>query len=410
MLLRYNFRIYPTPAQRQALAKAFGCARVVYNDGLRLRQQTHAACLPYPSDGDLSKKVITLAKATPERAWLREVSAVVLQQALADLSAAFRSYFASEAGRRGGPRVGSPRYRSKKDKHQSIRFTLNSGFHVLANERLRLPKVGDIAVRWSRALPSAPTSVTVVHDAAGRYFASFVVTARSAPMPEADAEVGIDLGLGHFAVLSDGTKITAPKLFRRAERKLRRLQKAVTRKVPGSKNRIEAGTRLARMHAKIGDARRDWHHKLSTTLVRDNQAVYVEDLCVAGLARTRLAKSIADAGWSQFVQMLDYKASLAGRRFGRIDRFAPTSRKCSTCGRVGDRKPLHVREWTCLCGAVHDRDINAAQNVLAQGRWDNSNACGAQIRPAEVSAPRDEAGIRSGVGRLALSTERIAAD
>lgn len=175
MQLRYQFRLYPTPGQQQLLARAFGCARVVFDDALRVRQQAHAAGLPYVSDGDLSKQVITQAKKTGERAWLGEVSAVVLQQALADLSTAYRNFFASVSGKRNGRKVSPPRYRSRKDRRQAIRFTRNARFTVTAGGRLRLPKIGDVRVRWSRDLPSAPSSVTVIKDAAGRYFASFVV-------------------------------------------------------------------------------------------------------------------------------------------------------------------------------------------------------------------------------------------
>jgi putative transposase len=406
--LRYNYRVYPTPCQQEALARAFGCARVVFNDGLRARQQARANGEPYVTDGELSKRVITEAKQTPERAWLGEVSAVVLQQALADLNVGYRNFFNSLTGKRKGRRVAPPRFRSRKDNRQAIRFTANARFRVLDNGRLRLPKIGDVEVRWSRGLPAEPSSVTVIRDAAGRYFASFVVQAGPVPLPETDTEVGIDLGLTHFAVLSDGTNVTAPKFLRRAARKLRRLQQALCRKTKGSQNRKKAVVKVARAHARVADTRRDWQHKLSTAIIRDNQAVYVEDLCVVGLGRTRLAKSVHDAGWASFVGMLEYKAARAGRTFGKIDRFAPTSQTCSACGRLDGPKPLNVRSWTCLCGVVHDRDVNAARNVLAQGRWDNSNACGAQVRPAPVPAPRREAGIRSDAVRCsARSVEGI---
>ncbi|WP_410816806.1 RNA-guided endonuclease InsQ/TnpB family protein [Micromonospora sp. 050-3] len=226
MQLRYNYRLYPDGAQREALAKAFGCARVVFNDGLRVRQEAHEAGLPYPTDAELSKRV-TVAKLTPERAWLGEVSSVVLQQALADLNKAYRNFFASLSGKRKGRKVAAPRFRSRKDSRQAVRFTANARFKVLDNGRLRLPKIGDLEVRWSRELPAAPTSVTVLRDAAGRHFASFVVQTADQPLPELDSEVGIDLGLTHFAVMSDGTKVTAPKFLRRAARKLRRLQQGL---------------------------------------------------------------------------------------------------------------------------------------------------------------------------------------
>jgi len=389
--LRYNFRVYPTPGQQVELAKAFGCARVVFNDGLRLRQQAREAGEKYISDAVLSSRLITQAKATPERAWLGEVSAVVLQQALADLNTAYRNFFASISGKRKGRKLAPPRFRSRKDNRQAIRFTKNSRFKVLDNGRLRLPKVGDLAVRWSRTLPSDPSSVAIIKDAAGRYFASFVVQTTDEALPPVESEVGIDLGLTHFAVLSDGTKVAAPKFLRRAARKLRTLQKDLARKQRGSQNRTKAVVKVARAHARVADTRRDWQHKLSTRIIRENQAVYVEDLCVVGLGRTRLAKSVHDAGWATFTGMLEYKAARYGRAFGRVDRFFPSTRMCSTCGRINEKMALNVRTWDCPCGTAHDRDVNAAINVLAAGQADNSNDRGAQVRPGLVPAPRGEA-------------------
>ncbi|MFB9339318.1 RNA-guided endonuclease InsQ/TnpB family protein, partial [Actinoplanes octamycinicus] len=218
-------------------------------DGLRLRQQAREAGEKYLSDGDLSKLVITQAKATEDRAWLGEVSAVVLQQALADLNIAYRNFFASVTGKRKGRKVAPPRFRSRKDSRQAIRFTKNSRFKVLDNGRLRLPKIGDLPVRWSRTLPSDASSVTIIKDAANRYFASFVVTVGEDEMlPPVEPEIGIDLGLTHFAVMSDGTKVTAPKFLRRAARKLKRLQQALSRKTKGSNRRKKAVIKVARAH------------------------------------------------------------------------------------------------------------------------------------------------------------------
>ncbi len=394
--LRYSYRLYPSPPQSEALARAFGCARVVFNDALAARKAARQAGGPYLTDRELSAR-LTAAKGTAERAWLGEVSAVVLQQALADLNAAYRNFFASLKGARKGPRIGPPRFRSRKDHRQAIRFTANARFKILDNGRLRLPKIGDVAVRWSRQLPSAPSSVTVIRDAAGRYFASFVIHAAPGPLPQTGAECGIDLGLGHFAVMDDGTKISSPRFLQRAEKKLKKAQRDLARKQKGSANRDKARARVARAHGRVADARRDFHHKLSTAIIRDNQAVYVEDLAVAGLARTRLAKSVHDAGWSAFVAMLEYKARLYGREFRRIGRFEPTSQVCSSCGVRDGPKPLHVREWTCgACGVTHDRDINAAKNIAALGRREALNARGGQVRPAATLAPAAETGSLRG--------------
>ncbi|MGW4454559.1 RNA-guided endonuclease InsQ/TnpB family protein [Streptomyces sp. NPDC004599] len=391
MQLRYSFRLYPSAGQHAALARAFGCARVVYNDALRARETARSEGLPFPRTGDLSKALITDAKQRPERAWLGEVSAVVLQQSLRDLDTAYRNFFDALKGKR--PRVGAPRYKSRKDTRQAVRFTANARWSITPGQKLRLPKIGDLKVKWSRTLPSTPSTVTVVKDSAGRYYASFVVqTGPCEVLPKATPEVGIDLGLGHFAVLSDGTKIDSPRFLRRAEKRLKKAQRDLSRKEKGSSNRNKARIRVARAHARVADARREFHHQLSTKLIRENQAVAVEDLAVKGLARTRLAKSVHDAGWSAFVTMLEYKAARYGRTFVRISRFEPTSQVCSACGVQDGPKPLHVRVWTCrACGAVLDRDINAAVNV-AKAAGLAVSACGAQVRRGPVPAQRGEAG------------------
>lgn len=393
--LRYSFRLYPSAGQRTALARVFGCARVVYNDALRARERARAQGLPFLKTGDLSKTLITEAKKTPARAWLGEVSAVVLQQSLRDLDAAYRNFFDGVKGKR--PRMGAPRYKSGKDTRQSVRFTANARWSITPGQKLRLPKIGDVKVKWSRTLPSTPSTVTVVKDSAGRYFASFVV--ETGPpgdvLPPTKSELGIDLGLGHFAVLSDGTKVDSPRFLRRAEKRLKKAHRALSRKEKGSKNRDKARQKVARAHAHVADARREFHHQLSTRLIRESQAVAVEDLAVKALARTRLAKSVHDAGWSAFVGMLEYKAARYGRTFVKIGRFEPTSQVCSECGAKDGPKPLHVREWTCgACGAVLDRDINAAVNV-AKAAGLAVTACGARVRRAAVPAPRSEAGTHS---------------
>nr|WP_133995527.1 RNA-guided endonuclease TnpB family protein [Streptomyces sp. 846.5] len=391
MQLRYSFRVYPTASQCSSLARAFGCARVVFNDALRVREEARAAGLPFVTAADLSKR-LTAAKKTPDRAWLGEVSSVVLQQSLRDLETSYRNFFDGLKGKR--PKMGAPRFKSRRDNRQSIRFTANAGWKITMGGKLRLPKVGDVSVKWSRALPSTPSTVTVVKDASGRYFASFVVETDPAAdlLPQRTGAVGIDLGLTRFAILSDGTKIDSPKFLRRAEKKLKRAQQSLSRKAKGSSNRDKARLKVARQHARVADARREFHHQLSTKVIRENQAVAVEDLAVKGLARTRMAKSVHDAGWSAFVTMLEYKAIKMGRTFKRIGRFEPTSQVCSQCGVKDGRKPLNVREWTCgACGAVLDRDVNAAVNV-AKAAGLAVSACGARVRPGLVPAQRGEAG------------------
>ncbi|MET9897325.1 RNA-guided endonuclease TnpB family protein [Streptomyces sp. NPDC006446] len=405
MQLRYSFRLYPTVIQRAALARAFGCARVVFNDALRVREDARAAELGFVTSAELSRN-LTASKKTPERAWLGEVSAVILQQSLRDLDTAYRNFFDGLKGKR--PRVGAPRFKSKRDNRQSVRFTANAAWRITPGKKLRLPKVGDVPVRWSRTLPSTPSTVTVVKDAAGRYFASFVVeTDTSEVLPETTPEIGIDLGLGHFAVLSDGTKVDSPRFLRRAEKSLKKVQRELSRKEKGSSNRNKARIRVARAHARVADARREFHHQLSTKLIRENQAVAVEDLAVKGLARTRLAKSVHDAGWSAFVSMLEYKAARYGRAFHRIGRFEPTSQVCSHCGVKDGPKPLNVRMWTCgACGTVLDRDINAAVNV-AKAAGLAVPACGAQVRPGPVPAQRSETGTHQELPNASSRWEQI---
>jgi putative transposase len=396
MQLRYAFRLYPNAVQQSALARAFGCARVVFNDAVRAREDARKAAQPFPTAGDLSRKLITEAKLTKERSWLGEVSAVVLQQSLRDAEKAYRNFFASLGGTRKGPRIGSPRFKSRKDARQSIRFTANARWTITDGGRLNLPKIGAVKVKWSRTLPTTPTSVTVIKDAAGRYFASFVIdtdpAADQARLPDTDQEIGIDLGLTHFAILSTGEKIDSPRFLRRAEKKLKKTQKELSRKQKGSKNRAKARLKVARAHAKVADARREFHHQFSTKLISENQGIAVENLAVAGLARTKLAKSVHDAGWSSFVHMLQYKAERYGRTLVKIGRFEPTSQTCHACGVKDGPKPLDVREWTCTaCGTVHDRDINAAINVKTAAGLAVS-ACGAPVRPGAIPAQREETG------------------
>ena len=393
MQLRYSFRLYPNGPQRSALARAFGCARVVFNDALRVREEARAAGLPFVPSAELGKR-LTAAKNTPERAWLGEVSAVVLQQSLRDLDTAYRNFFDGLKGKR--PTMGPPRFKSRKDTRQAVRFTTNARWKITPGGDLSLPKIGDVRVKWSRVLPSVPSTVTVVKDSAGRYFASFVIDTNPAAdltrMPEAAGQVGIDLGLTHFVILSDGRKIDSPRFLRRAEKRLRKAQQALSRKAKGSSNRDKARIKVARAHARVADARREFHHQLSTEIIRENQAVAVEDLAVKGLARTRMAKSVHDAGWSAFVTMLEYKAARYGRTLIKIGRFEPTSQVCSRCGVQDGPKPLSVREWTCgACGAVLDRDVNAAVNV-AKAAGLAVSACGARVRPGVIPAQRGEAG------------------
>jgi putative transposase len=389
VLVRYRYRLCPSPEQRQSLARVFGCARVVYNDCLRLREESHAAGVKI-SDTEVQRRAVTLAKLTPERAWLAEVSSVALVQACNDARRAYRNWFDSLSGHRRGRRVGHPTFR-RKHRRQSIRLT-RTGFS-LRGRRLYVAKVGQIKVRWSRPLPSPPSSVTVIREADGRYYASFVVERQTAPLPPCGHEVGVDVGLDRLAVTSAGEIIANPRFMRAKQRRLAKAQRAMSRKQKGSANRAKARHRVAVLHRQVREARLDHAHKIALWLVRDNQAVYAEDLAVSGLARTWLAKSVHDAGWGQLLRLLAEKAEYYGRGFYRVGRFVPTSQTCNACGVIDGSKPLGVRTWTCAaCGAVHDRDINAAKNILAAGRAERLNACRGDVRPPSAVAVPAEAG------------------
>jgi putative transposase len=393
VLVRYRYRLYPSPGQRQSLTRMFGCARVVYNDSLRLREECHAAGQKI-SDTEVQRRVITLAKLTPERAWLAQAPSVALVQACNDARRAYRNWFDSRSGHRKGRTVRHPVLRRKHGR-QSIRLTRN-GFS-LRGRQLYVAKVGRIKVRWSRPLPSPPSSVTVIREPDGRYFASFVVERAASPLPACDRETGIDVGLNRLAVTSDGEIIANPRFLQVKERHLAKAQRALSRKAKGSANRAKARRQVAILHRKVRESRRDHAHKTALRLIRDNQAVYAEDLAVSGLARTRLAKSVHDAGWGQLLRLLAEKAEHHGRGFYRVGRFVPTSQTCSACGTNDGPKPLGVRVWTCAaCGAVHDRDINAARNILAAGRAERLNACRGDLRPPLAVAVPAETGTHRG--------------
>ncbi|MFG2582876.1 RNA-guided endonuclease InsQ/TnpB family protein [Streptomyces malaysiensis] len=386
MQLRYQFRVCPTPGQRIRAARVFGCRRVVWNDALARIKPVKAsnkllgnpknriAQGPYrlvPKNPDLAKTLITDAKKTPGRVFLSHAPVGVLQQTLRDLDAAWKAHEDSKTGKRKGPKVAPPKYKSRKDNRQSARFTRSDRWLITENGKLRLPKIGDLTVKWTRDLPSAPSSVTLIKDRSGRYWASFVVETDPAAdiLPPADGDQGIDLGLTRFAVLADGSHIASPKYLRRAEKKLKKRQRELSRKKKGSSNRDKARTKIARAHAAVADARRNFHHQWSHKLTSENQAVFTETLNVRGLARTRLAKGVHDAGWTQFVTMLEYKTARRGRSFAKVDRHFPSSLICSACGFRDGPKPLHVREWTCPnCDTPHDRDWNAGKNVRLEGR------------------------------------------
>ncbi|MGL5876746.1 MAG: RNA-guided endonuclease InsQ/TnpB family protein, partial [Xenococcaceae cyanobacterium] len=361
MKARYNYRIYPKPNQVIALAKAFGCSRVVWNDALALYKEAYAKGEKRPKS--LDKIVITSAKKTEQRAWLSEVSNIVLQQSYRDLDAAWSNYFNSLKGKRKGKKIGCPKFK-KKEARQTIRFRIG-GFTVHSCS-VKLAKIGQIPVVFSRPLPSAPSSVTIIKDTTGRYFASFVVEISSPVIPTNNNSIGIDLGLTHFAILSSGEKVENPRFHKTLLKRIKKANRKLSKCQKGSNRRKKAKLKLAKLHSKIKDSRADFFHKLTTRLVSENQALAVEDLNVSGLVKNRkLSRAISDAGWYSWRVLLDAKCQKYNRHFVVINRWESTSQKCHVCGNSGGKKELNVREWQCLyCGANHDRDINAALNIL----------------------------------------------
>ena len=378
----FKFRIYPHPHQARALARLFGCARVVWNDALALRQEAWKERQEHLSACDLMKVCITQARQTPERAWLQEVHTTPLQQSIRDLEQSYRNWWRSLKGK---GRSNPPRFKSRRNR-QTARFTRK--FFRCRDRTVRLGKVGEVPIVWSRPLPGVPTSVTVVKDCAGRYFASFVVEVARPNTPFVHAAVGIDLGLKTFVTASDGEKVPPPKFLRRAHRRRRRLQRNLARKQKGSNRYGCARLLVAKLLAKVSDRRLDFLHKLSTRIIRENQTVVLEDLNVQGLARNKkLARSIMDSGWRTFRRLLELKAKEYGKECVAINRWIPTSQTCSNCGHDDGWKKPSIRQWRCpKCGAVHDRDVNAAKNILAAGLAERLNGRGAGHKTASVAA------------------------
>ncbi|PWI09479.1 transposase [Streptomyces sp. NWU339] len=369
----FKYRFYPTDAQAAELSRTFGCVRKVYN--LALAARTEAWTRQERVNYNQTSALLTAWKKIEELAYLNKVSSVPLQQCLRHLQAAFTNFFAKRAK--------YPRFKSKKKSRKSAEYT-TSGFRY-RNGRLTLAKMAEpLDIVWSRPLPEGaqPSTVTVSQDAAGRWFVSLLCEdPRVQPLPATDTAVGIDVGLTHLLTLSTGEKITNPRHERRDRARLAKAQRELSRKVRGSANRAKARRRVARIHARIADRRRDVLHKLTTRLVRENQTLVIEDLAVRTMVKNRsLARAIGDAAWSQFRSLLEYKAAWYGREVVAMDRFFPSSRLCSACGALRERMPLSVRTWTCgSCGTTHDRDVNAAQNLLAVGL--TVSACGAGVRP-----------------------------
>ncbi|MEG3975736.1 RNA-guided endonuclease TnpB family protein [Microcoleus sp. herbarium8] len=368
----FKYRFYPTPEQETLLRRTLGCTRLVYNRALWARTEAwyeRQERVGYTETSSL----LTAWKKQEDLDFLNDVSSVPLQQGLRHLQSAFSNFFAGRAK--------YPNFKKKRN-GGSAEFT-KSAFKWRDGQLFLAKTLEALAIRWSRAIPQGaePSSVTVRLSPAGRWSVSLLVDIEIEPLPQSPNEVGIDLGITSLMALSTGEKITNPSCFKAKRHKLSQAKKALSRKQKDSKNRQKARLKVARVYAEISDARQDFLHKLTTRLVRENQTIAVEDLAVKNLVKNhKLALSISDASWGELVRQLEYKCKWYDRTLIKIDRWFPSSKRCGHCGNIVERLPLNLREWNCpKCSAHHDRDINAAQNILAAGLA--VKVCGANVRP-----------------------------
>lgn len=373
MKVCYTYRFYPTTAQTHELSKVFGCSRYVYNWALRLR--TDAWANGEKINYNQSSAALTALKKTAEHQWLNEVSCVPLQQSLRNLQTAFSNFFAG--------RTKYPQFKSKRDK-QSAEYT-TSAFKY-RDGVLSLAKIGELKVRWSRPFTSNPTTVTVSKTQSGRYYVSLVLDETPQHFAKTGESIGVDLGINRLATLSNGERIPNLKFTRTYEKKLAKAQRLLSRKTKGSGRWNRQRIKVARIHEKLSNARIDHLNKVTTNLVRRFDMIAVEDLNVRGMVRNRkLSKHISDASFGRFVLMLEYKCSWRGKQLVKIDRFFPSSKRCSCCGYVSKGMGLDIRSWECPeCKSEHDRDENAAKNILKFAVGQTVNAHGATVRPLQA--------------------------
>ena len=354
MFRAYKMRIFPTEEQKVLIAKTFGCCRWYWNQALRDNVEY------YKENG--KGKIITPAKYKVENEWLKEVDAMALCNTQMDLQSAFSKFFKE-------PNAGFPKYKSKKRPKNSYKTTQTGGYEV-AKDYIKLRKLGKVKLVNHRHKIGTCKSATISLTASGKYYVSCLFEEEIDFLPETDKEIGIDLGLADLAICSDGTKFPVLKALRKNLPKLKREQRKLSKMTFGSNCYLKQKQRVAELHEHIANQRKDYLHKVSHKLINENQVVCLEDLNAKGLLKNHhLALSISDVGWSEFVTMLQYKADWYGRTIQKIGRFYPSSQICSNCGCVTGKKPLHIREWTCPeCGVRHDRDVNAAMNILQEGK------------------------------------------
>lgn len=378
----FRYRFYPTPEQESLLRRTIGCCRLAYNKALAARTEgffQRGERISYAQ----TDRMLTAWKKEESLHFLNEVSSVPLQQALRHLQTAFGNFWDKRSGyptfkkKRGG---GSATYT-----RSAFRFRDGQVFLAKCSEPL--------TIRWSRQLPEGaePSSVVVSLHPSGRWHISLKVDDPTVqPLPPVERSIGLDMGISALVTDSDGNTVANPRTLDRLRKQMRQAQKALSRKVKGSNNRHKARTRVARLHARIADIRQDNLHQLTTRLIRENQTIVVEDLNIRGMVKNhKLARAISDASWSELIRQLSYKAEWYGRQLVKVDRWLPSSKVCSACGHQLERLPLSVRSWQCpSCGTSHDRDHNAARNILAAGLA--VQACGASVRPSRQKAGRQE--------------------
>ena len=378
----FRYRFYPTAEQESLLRRTIGCCRLAYNKALAARTEgwfQRSERISYAQ----TDRMLTGWKKEESLHFLNEVSSVPLQQALRHLQTAFGNFWEK--------RTGYPTFKKKRGggsaTYTRSAFRFRDGQVFLAKCSEALP------IRWSRQLPAGvePSSVVVSLHSSGRWHISLKVDDPTIqPLPPVERSIGLDAGISALVTDSDGNTIANPRTINRFQKRMRRAQKALSRKVKGSNNRRKAKVRVARIHARITDIRQNHLHQLSTRLIRENQTIVVEDLNIRGMVKNHsLARAISDASWSELIRQLSYKAEWYGRKLVKVDRFFPSSKTCSSCGHLLNKLPLQVRSWECpSCGAIHDRDHNAARNILAAGLA--VEVCGASVRPSHQKVGRQE--------------------